>query len=128
MVEVDWIKTAERPPTVEDGDRYGRVLTTLANGVAEIRHWSVVVLTPEDYPQWVCIQAVRPPKAARKLAPEWQELRKDSWEGRKEVWLFCLPKEYLVRDQRCYAGDSVTLGYTHWQPVAEPRVYADERD
>jgi hypothetical protein len=78
MVEVNWIKTAERLPTVE-----------------------------------------------RKLAPEWQELRADSWEGVKPVWLLAAARHYRT----CRISDSCIAfegGYKHWQMILPPRVYEDQ--
>jgi hypothetical protein len=125
MIEVEWIKTAERLPTGNDGRAGERVLASF-NSLVVVRDWFFVAENPNLYSHWARIPEFAPPKVPRKLAPEWRELRADSWSGSKAVWLFHISNGYKIVDSGAFAGHFATLEYTHWQPVAEPRVYEDE--
>jgi hypothetical protein len=122
MIEVDWIKTSERLPTREDGDADNKVVALLY-GVCVVRDWTVVAHSPKVYPQWARTPEFAPPKVERKLAPEWLKLMGDSWEGPKAAWLYHMPSRYKMCDGAAHAGHFAALGYTHWQPIAEPCVY-----
>lgn len=59
----------------------------------------------------------------RKLAPEWKELREDSWEGMRRIWL---REGDRVIHGNTKANMICDAGYTHWAPCDEPRVWEDE--
>jgi hypothetical protein len=126
MIKLDWVKTAERGPTAADADSDGKVVAAI-DAVAVVREWSVVVYAPKIYPQWARMPEIAPPKVERKLAPGWRELRADSWEGRKDVWLLNPRTGEAPFAPRVLAGEVTGGAYTHWQPLVPPRVYEDEK-
>jgi hypothetical protein len=126
MIEVNWIKTSERKPTREDGNTLRDVLVWFT-GNTDTREWYAVAKLPGLYPYWARMPEFAPPKVERKFAPEWRELRADSWAGPKNIWLLCSLDGCKVGALHFYAQDAAAYGYTHWQPMVEPRVYEDEK-
>jgi hypothetical protein len=126
MIEVDWIKTAERLPTMADGGSDKRVLAVLYGRVS-VCELEDVAECPAMFPYWARMPEIAPPKAERKLAPEWRKLRKDSWEGREDVWLLNPRTGEAPFAPRVLAGEVTGGAYTHWQPLVPPRVYEDEK-
>lgn len=126
MVDSIWRCYSDQRPTREDGDARGWVVARWSDGSLGMAPIGIESMAAE----WTTTREhnertgyVRP----RKLHPAWRELRADSWEGKRDVWLYRRddtdPGPFLLRWS---TSEAMRNYFTHWQPCDPPPVWEGE--